>query len=139
LDQRFLPLNGSNVTIGICIRAALDFSAPDLIDVRVIVAIFEWVGDAVPALTDASLLKILHASYDGTDPKPEILWVSEPPPAEFELLGSIPESETLATLERIFNDRGFLRTMESGPWENLADRAISHWRWQNDREALLAD
>jgi hypothetical protein len=59
----------------------------------------------------------------------EVLWVSTPPPKEFKLLGKI---EVLP--------QDFKQTCNSfSSWDSLSIQVLAQWRWDNEREAVLAE
>lgn len=95
----------------------------------VLVACSAWIGNQVPDMHDPGLRPILHLTHHSWKNKPEILWVSESPPADFALIGTIePSSEERAT-----------ECFTYGGWASLRIQPLAQWRWDNEREAVMAE
>lgn len=96
----------------------------------VLVATSAWIGDAIPDSSDPALRPTLHntrISPNGGEPILE--WQDEPPPRAFKLIGTIPPTP----------DERKAKCDSSGCWENSPILLLAQWRWQHDREALLAE
>src|SRR5262249_47605319 len=88
-----------------------------------------WIGTAPPDPADPhlrSLLRLEHHSWGG---QLEVNWVGEPPPATFRPLGMIEPSRQEQRLE----------CHSFGGWENFPVQVLLQWRWDHEREALLAE
>jgi hypothetical protein len=96
---------------------------------QALVALTEWVGSRPPPLDHASLRKILHLTHHSWSDQPEIIWVGEPPPRDFRVLGVIPLRKNESCKES---------NSYSG-WGSLPLQRLLQWRWEHDRESLLAE
>jgi hypothetical protein len=94
-----------------------------------IVAASDWIGDAPPKLIDPAVRKILLKNHHNWKNAPEIFWVHELPPENFEAIGKIevlPEDRKM--------DAG-----SYGGWGSAPFQILAQWRWDNDRQAVLAE
>jgi hypothetical protein len=71
-------------------------------------------------------LILTHHNWDG---RTNLLWVSERVPEDFILLGRIPLSNEDANAE----------CDSCGGWENHRIQPLLQWRWDHEREAVLAE
>jgi hypothetical protein len=95
----------------------------------VLVACSTWIGDAVPNANDPSLRPILHPSHHSWKAEPELLWVSDEIPPDFIRLGDImPTQEDQEMVCDSF-----------GSWPGLTCQPLLQWRWDNERDAVLAE
>jgi hypothetical protein len=95
---------------------------------NVLVACSAWIGDAIPDPADPALRTILHLTHHSWNGQPEVLWTDEPPPPEFKPIGII-----LPTAEE-----RKMKCDSSAGWESCPIQSFAQWRWEHDREALLA-
>lgn len=96
---------------------------------NVLVACSQWVGSEIPKADDPSLLPILCLTHHAWKGKPEILWISEPVPETFIPIGRIPPAESeLSIVCNAF-----------GGWGSMTVQPLLQWRWDNDRDAVLAE
>ena len=97
----------------------------------VLVDASDWIGSEAPDLVrDRKAIKrTLHLSHHNWSNKPERLWVSEPPPDTFRLLGTLPVTADDAAVE----------CMTWGGWQGASFQVLMQWRWEHDREAVLAE
>ena len=94
----------------------------------ILVACSAWIGDTVPDVSDVSLRPILHLTHHLWNNDPELMWVSDPPPDNFMSIGSIePTQEEKSMICQSF-----------GGWAAITLQPLAQWRWDNDREAVLA-
>lgn len=97
---------------------------------NVVVATSAWIGDAIPDPADPALRPILQRNIRVyPDGQPDLMWADEPPPRDFKPIGIIPPTA----------DERKMQCHGSGVWESCPDSLLSQWRWDHDREALLAD
>ena len=94
-----------------------------------LVAASTWIADTAPALKNSAVRKILVLTHHNWANRPEMLWVSEPPPKEFQKLGQIEVSR-----EDMGAKCGFY-----GAWTSLAIQPLLQWRWDNEREKVLEE
>lgn len=83
----------------------------------------------MPTEITGLMLKILCPNHHGIKPEPEILWLDELPPSDFVLIGK----------SDVPDEHSQLKCDSFGGWENFRYSALTQWRWQNDRDALLAE
>jgi hypothetical protein len=95
----------------------------------VLVACSAWIGNELPTVDDPALCPILHLNHHLHSNRPNILWISEELPKDFIPLGYIhPTIEEQAVSCPSF-----------GTWLSLTLQPLAQWRWDNDREAVLAE
>jgi hypothetical protein len=94
----------------------------------VLVATSTWRGTAPPDLSDPALRDILHKSHHSWDGRPDVYFTADAPPPEYRLLGQIPPSEEDAKMP----------CNSLGGWASEV-QIVLQWRWDHDREALLAE
>jgi hypothetical protein len=95
----------------------------------ILVACSGWIGDRVPVAEDPGLRPILVLNHHSWNDRPEILWVSDGPPKDFISLGMIEPTPEEHALE----------CNTFGGWESVRIQPLLQWRWDHDREALLAE
>jgi hypothetical protein len=84
-----------------------------------------WIGDRVPDVRHPMLRPILHLTHHAWKNRPQMLWVSDPPPEDFIPLGAIEPSPEEQSQE----------CYASGGWESCRIQSLAQWRWDHDREA----
>ena len=88
-----------------------------------------WIGQQVPAADDPALRPILLRTHHNWRDEPNALWVSDEPPSQLIPIGKIePTTEEQASSRLVY-----------GGWEHILTQPLIQWRWENDREALLAE
>ena len=95
----------------------------------VLVAGSVWIGDTVPEATDPALRPILRLTHHAWKGGEEVLWVSDPLPEDFLPLGVI--EPTADERER--------ECCMMGGWASPRIQAFAQWRWDHEREAVLAE
>ncbi|MBX7223067.1 MAG: hypothetical protein K1Y36_24185 [Blastocatellia bacterium] len=95
----------------------------------VLVACSAWVGESIPEAENPELRPILHLTHHSWKNEPELWWVSDPVPAEFIPLGIIPPTREEQELAR----------PTYGYWSSLTFQPLLQWRWDHEREAVLAE
>lgn len=88
-----------------------------------------WLGAAPPPLDEPLLretLVLTHHQWKGTR---DVRWTYDPPPADFLILGKIPPTAEELT-EPCYT---------YGGWQSTPLQALTQWRWDHDREALLQE
>ena len=95
----------------------------------VLVASSAWIGDAVPNSQDPDLRPVLTLTHHSWDNKPEILWISDPPPDDFIPIGTIEPTSTEKAME----------CLSFGGWGAVQIQPLAQWRWDNDRDSVLAE
>lgn len=98
--------------------------------VRVVVQSLAWLDDALPDdLSDPRLstpLILTHHSWHG---RPYFHWVTDPVPADAVYLGRLSLSQADLALE----------ADSEGSWSTFRLQPRLQWRWDHDREAVLAE
>jgi len=95
----------------------------------VLVACSEWIGSEIPKADDPALRPILHLTHHSWSGKREVLWISDSVPDEFVPIGLIqPTCE-----EKEIGSVSF------GGWPSMAIQPLAQWRWDNDRDSVLAE
>jgi hypothetical protein len=80
---------------------------------------------------DPALRPILCPNHHAWKGRPNILWVSDQVPAEFVPIGTILPTQEEQNVPHL--GVGF------GRWRGLTVQPLLQWRWDNDREAVLAE
>jgi len=96
---------------------------------HVLVAVSTWIGDTVPDPADPALRPILHVTHHSWKGHPDVFWDNEPPPREFKPLGVISPTA----------DERKMKCDSSAGWEGCPFHLLAQWRWDHDREAMLAE
>lgn len=94
----------------------------------VLVAGSAWIGTSPPELADPRLREILHLTHHNWKNRPEVNWVSVPPPEDFRAIGHLEPDDL---------DRGY-ECLTSGGW-GFALQALRQWRWDHDWENVLRE
>jgi hypothetical protein len=95
---------------------------------HILVACSAWIGESIPDAQDPALRPILYLTHHSWDNKPEILWISDPVPDDFIPIGTI---ESTAEEKEI-------QCLTFGGWGSVRVQPLAQWRWDNDRESVLA-
>jgi hypothetical protein len=95
----------------------------------VLVAASSWVGDELPDPANPALRKILKLTHHSWKNQLEILWVSDLLPQDFQPIGIIPPSKAETKQE----------CHSYGGWESLRLQPLLQWRWDHEREKVLAE
>src|SRR5262249_29383488 len=95
----------------------------------ILVACSSWIGDAVPRADNPALRPILHLKHHVWDNKPNVLWISDEPPQHL-----IP----IGTIEPTAEEQG-IPCMAFGSWTCLTFQPLAQWRWDHERDAVLAE
>ena len=90
----------------------------------------DWISESAPSLTDPAIRRILLLNHHSWKAKPATTWVHEPPPTNF---------TTLVHIEILREDLDLQCNSYGLGWEGTARQALLQWRWDNDREAVLAE
>lgn len=96
---------------------------------NVLVACSAWIGDAIPDVNDPALVPFLQLTHHSWKGKPHVFWDNQPPPREFKPLGVIPPTA----------DERKMKCDSSAGWEGCPGHLLAQWRWDHDREAMLAE
>jgi hypothetical protein len=94
----------------------------------ILVATSSWRGSAPPDLDDPALREILRKTHHAWSGQLDVHFTADAAPPEYRLLGKIPPNES---------DLG-LTTNALGRWSSDI-QVTAQWRWDHDREALLAE
>lgn len=94
-----------------------------------LVAASDWISNEPPPLNHPSVCKILVKNHHNWKNAREILWVTSPPPKNFVALGRVDNDPQDTKLE----------CNSYGGWESCAVQVLAQWRWDNEREAVLAE
>lgn len=95
----------------------------------ILVACSRWVGDKVPRADDSRLRPILRLTHHAYESEPLILWLPEVLPPDMIPIGTIGPT---AREEAMKCDSFSL-------WEIFLAEPLTQWRWDNGREAVLAE
>jgi hypothetical protein len=118
-----------NNRVGVCRVVRFLSQGGDAGSPSALIAVSDWISESAPSLTDPAIRRILILNHHSWKAKPATIWVHEPPPTTFTILGHI---------EVLEEDSG-LQCNSYGGWEGTARQALLQWRWDNDREAVLAE
>jgi hypothetical protein len=94
-----------------------------------LVAASDWIGNKPPQLNDPAVRRILVLNHHNWRQQLETLWVSSPPPKEFRLIGKIDVLPKDLKLD----------CNSYAAWNSLSIQVLAQWRWDNEREAVLAE
>jgi hypothetical protein len=95
----------------------------------VCVAVSTWIGTELPTVDDPALRPILHLNHHLWSNVPSTLWVSEQVPSNFTFLGKIEPTDKEQALAH----------MAFGRWDHLAIQPLAQWRWDHERDVVLAE
>ena len=94
-----------------------------------LVAASDWIANEPPPLNHPAIRKILVKNHHNWKNSPDVRWVTSLPPKEFRIIGNIDvTSQDVKTECRSY-----------GAWESLATQVLAQWRWDNERESVLAE
>jgi hypothetical protein len=88
-----------------------------------------WIGTDVPSLELPVLRETLILTHHNWKGKPELFWTWDLMPSDFRIIGQIELSEA----DRIASSDAYTS------WQSIPLQALTQWRWDHDREALLRD
>lgn len=95
----------------------------------VLYATSPWIGDEVPKADEPALQEILFLNHHFWDNSTTVSWTNEEVPDSFIAIGKIPPSEEELKLE----------SHSFSEWLGAGIDVLTQWRWDHDREALLAE
>jgi hypothetical protein len=95
----------------------------------VLAACASWIGDNIPSANDPSLRAILHMNHHAWKNVPCLIWTSETVPRDFVAIGNIPPTA----------DEKGLVCNSFGSWNSLTANPLAQWRWEHDRDAVVAE
>ncbi len=124
-----VPLEDGRFSVCRVIRVTTSDEAKEHGEESVLVACSAWIGDAVPDAQDPALRPILRLTHHSWDNRPEVLWVSDPPPDNFIPIGTIESNPEEKTME----------CLTFGGWGSAQIQPLAQWRWDNERDSVLAD
>ncbi len=128
-DAFAVPFDDGRFAVCRVILDATSDEARDWGQPVVFIAGSAWIGTEIPRVDDPALRPILHLNHHLYKNEPNILWVAEEVPGNFVPLGKI---------EPTVDEKARVR-MTFGRWEHVAMQPLLQWRWDHDREAVLAD
>ena len=129
LNQFAVPLDDGRFGVCRVIRKTTSDEVKEFGDESVLLACYAWIGDELPDSQDPALRPILHLTHHSWNNRPELLWVSDPPPDHFIPVGTIQSTSEEKAIE----------CLSFGTWESVQIQPLAQWRWDNDREAVLAE
>jgi hypothetical protein len=94
-----------------------------------LVATSSWIGTAPPELTEPRLVDVLRLTHHSWDGGPHLCWVNDPVPPELVHLGALPPTAKQARA----------KCEAHGDWDSCSVQALLQWRWDHEREAVLAE
>jgi hypothetical protein len=94
----------------------------------ILVACSTWIGGNVPSADDSALRPILHLNHHSWDNEPNALWTSGEPPPDLIPIGTIDPT----------TEEQNIPCMSFGSWQSLLLQPLAQWRWDNERDAVLA-
>jgi hypothetical protein len=98
---------------------------------KALIATSSWIGAEVPAPSEPLLRRVLRLSHHRYANQPSTLWVLDRPPADLIPIGTIPPSDEDVALANA--------CQASGRWRSQIIQPLLQWRWDHDRDALLAE
>lgn len=114
-------------------RVLLDTSSEPSKQRNILVACSKWIGNAIPRADDPALRPILHRNHHSCKDRPNVLWISAAVelPKDFIYIGTIePTAKEQALADMSYG---------SDCWSALTCQPLLQWRWDNERDALLAE
>jgi hypothetical protein len=118
------PLPDGRLCAGRVLRSELEGGAH-----AVLLAASAWIGDKEPRLTDGALRETAVLTHHACQSRQNIFWSWELMPADFRIIGVLELSEA---------ERQLTSDSYTG-WESVPGHAYLQWRWDHDRDALLAE
>jgi hypothetical protein len=94
-----------------------------------LVACSSWIGDELPCADDPRLRPILHLNHHSWNNQPNVLWILDEPPPSLTPIGIIPSTE----------EEQAIPCATFGGWASLTLQPLLQWRWDNGRDAVLAE
>ena len=128
-DAFAFPLADGRFSVCRVLLDATSTEAKDWGHPVVCVAVSSWIGTEIPSVDDPALRPILRLNHHLWRNEPGTLWISEQVPSGFTFLGKIEPAD---------KDRDLSR-MAFGGWDHLAVQPLAQWRWDNERDAVLAE
>lgn len=98
---------------------------------KILIACSNWIGNGIPQADDPALRTILHLNRGCYKDWPIVLWISltEDMPEDFIYIGTIvPSAKEIE-----------INCSVAGSWSWVTRQPLAQWRWDNDRDALLAE
>ncbi len=124
-----VPLEDGRYSVCRVLTNNSDKHATTCKDDAVLVAGCHWVGPQVPGADDPALRPLLYLTHHSWKNTPNMVWVSEEPPPELIPIGIIePTAEEQAT-----------SCMSFGNWSSLKIQPLLQWKWDHERDEVLAD
>ena len=93
-----------------------------------LIACSEWIGDHVPDADDPALRPILHLTHHANNGRPLVMLISDELPDDFVPIGEIKPT----------TDETEIPCSSHGYWDSITCQPLAQWRWDNDRDAVLA-
>ncbi|QDT44539.1 hypothetical protein Pan241w_46510 [Gimesia alba] len=95
----------------------------------VLIACSTWIGSEVPSADNPELRPILKLTHHAWNNRAEMGWVTEAVPDSFIPIGTIEPTDEEAAI----HCTGYTS------WESMRIQSLKQWRWDHDREAVLAE
>src|SRR5688572_28417054 len=118
------PLPDGRLCAGRVLRSEFEGGAH-----AVLLAASAWIGDQDPALSESKLRETAVLTHHAWGSHQNVFWSWDLMPAEFRIIGVLDLSES---------DRQATSQSHAG-WQSVPIHAFLQWRWDHDREALLAE
>ena len=80
-------------------------------------------------LTIPRFVPFLRQNHHAWQNVPSVMWISESVPVDFLPIGTIMPTD----------DETRLSSDTTGNWHSLTVQPLAQWRWEHDREAVLAE
>ena len=93
---------------------------------HVLVTASSWIGSEAPNIEEPSLREVLILTHYAHKGLPEYIWVSDPLPESYVLLGCIEPT----------NPEEEMECLASSGWEWLPYQVYQQWRWDHEREQV---
>lgn len=88
-----------------------------------------WIGDAISEASHRDLRSALHLTHHAWRGHKHQFWTDSPPPSDFVRIGDIKTN---------WRERRTNCSTYSG-WESARIQPLAQWRWDHDRESVLAE
>jgi hypothetical protein len=121
-DAFLAPLQDGRLCVCRVLRVEPDHS-------QALVAASTWIGTEPPDPADPPLRAILRPDHHAHTGEPKLAWVTEPVPASFTRLGTIPPTVKEVSLSC---------AAWSG-WESFPLQVFLQWRWDHERKQVLIE